>query len=68
MALLFMSLTSVVTVVRRIIIAMMSLTRPISCVFQRFLFLSLSFLIGLLELLSFDELDFFDDEYDDDGS
>ena len=31
-------------------------------------FLSLFFLIDLLEFLSFDELDFFDDESDNDGS
>ena len=36
--------------------------------FQRFLFLSRFFLFDLLELVSFNELDSFDGESDDDGS
>ena len=35
---------------------------------RHFFFLLLLFLIYLLELLSFEKLYFFDDEYDDDGS
>ena len=45
----------------------MSLTHPVSY-FQRFFFLLCLFLIDLLELLSFEKLDFFDDESDDDRS
>ena len=45
-----------------------SLTRPVSCVPDKFFFLLLLFLINLLELLSFGELYLFDDEYDNDGS
>ena len=36
--------------------------------FRQFFFLSPFFLIDVLELLSFNKLDFFDDESDDDGS
>ena len=45
----------------------MSLTRQYF-VFRTIFFLSDFFLIGLLELLCFRELDVFDDESDDDGS
>ena len=45
----------------------MSLTCPISCVFDAFSSYCF-FLIDLLELLFFDELYVFDDESDDDGS
>ena len=45
----------------------MSLTCLVSCVFNAF-FSYRIMLIDLLELLSFEKLDFFDDESDDDSS
>ena len=46
----------------------MSLTRPVSCVSDFFSSYRFLFLIDLLELLFFDELYLFDDDYEHDGS
>ena len=47
--------------------SMLSLTRPVSCISDVFFFLSRFFFFDLLELVSFDKLDFFN-ESDNDGS
>ena len=46
----------------------MSLTIPVSCISDTSSSYRVSFLFDLLKLLSFDELDLFDDESEDDGS
>ena len=68
MAILFMFLASVGTFIGRIRIAWRWVWRVLFLCFWRFFFLSLFFLIGLLELLSFDELYLFADESDNNGS